>query len=90
MIRELWSDFLYRLRAIFRRDVLEQDLEYELRFHIKREAEKYIAQGMAPDEAMRRARVAFGGLDQIKEDTRDARGTRMIEQSRRDVVLALR
>lgn len=90
MLSELWSDLRYRLRAILRRGVLEHDLDDELRFHIAREAEKYVAQGVAPEEAMRRARAAFGGLDQVKEATRKARGTRMIERSRRDTVLAWR
>lgn len=85
MLSEFWSDLRYRLRSILRRDVLEQDVEDELRFHIKREAEKYVAQGVAPDEALRRARVSFGEFDQIKEGTRDARGTRILEDLWKDL-----
>ena len=85
MLSEFWSDIRYRLRAILRRGVVERDLDDELRFHIEREAEKYVAQGMTPDEAMRRARSAFGGLDQIKEDARDTRGVGWIENFFQDL-----
>lgn len=85
MLSEFWSDLRYRLRAILRRDVLEQDLEAELRFHIQREAEKQVTQGVPPYEAMRRARVAFGGFDQIKEGARDVRGTRPLEELWQDL-----
>lgn len=90
MFSEFWNDLRYRLRAILRRDVAERDLDDELRFHIAREAEKYVAQGLAHDEARRRARTAFGGLDQIKEDTRDARGTRLFEDMGQDLRYAVR
>jgi len=90
VLSEFWSDIRYRLRAILRRGVVERDLDDELRFHIEREAEKYVAQGMTPDEAMRRARSAFGGLDQIKEDARDTRGVGWIENFFQDLRYALR
>jgi len=79
VIDEFWSDFRYRLRAIFRRDLLDQELDDELRLHLEREAEKYVARGMTRDEAMRCARAAFGNLDRVKEAARGARGTRLVE-----------
>jgi hypothetical protein len=53
----LLSDVRYRLRALFSRDAVEQELETELRFHIEREAEKYERNGMSREAALRRARL---------------------------------
>ena len=79
MLTELWSDLRYRLRALVRRGEIERELDEELDFHIAREAEKYERLGMARDEALRRARIAFGGVDRTKEESRDARGTVLLE-----------
>jgi len=72
-------------RALFRRAAVEQELDDELRFHLERETEKYIRQGMTPTEAERRAKRAFGGLERIKDDTRDARGIGWLEALAQDV-----
>jgi putative ABC transport system permease protein len=90
MLTALWSDLRYRLRALFRREVLERDLDAELRYHLEREAEKYEAAGMSPAEARRRAQLAFGGVERAKEEDRDARGTRLLETLMRDVRYAAR
>jgi predicted permease len=90
MLNELWSDLRYRLRAILWREAVERDLDDELRFHIERQAEKYVAEGMSPAEAIRRARIAFGGVSRIKDDTRDARGTAMLEHLIQDLRYAIR
>ncbi|MEJ2215746.1 MAG: ABC transporter permease [Gemmatimonadota bacterium] len=90
MLSELWSDLRYRLRALFRRGSLERDLDAELHYHLEREAEKYVAAGMPPAEARRRAQLAFGGVDRAKEEDRDARGTRLLETFFRDVRYAMR
>lgn len=90
MISELWSELRYRLRALFRRDALEQELDEELRWHLEREAEKLTRNGVASDEAVRQARLSFGGVDRIKEDARDARGTMLMEHVVQDVRFALR
>ena len=90
MISELWSDLRYRLRSIVRRDNVERELDDELRFHLEREAEKMKRLGVSPEEADRRARLAFGGVDRIKEDSRDARGTRLFEHLVQDSRYAIR
>src|SRR5512142_2235126 len=90
MFSELWSDFRYRVRAIARRNTLEQELDDELRFHIEHEAEKYVRAGMPRSEAVHRARLAFGGVDRIKDDTRDARGTVLLESIVQDARYAVR
>ena len=87
---ELWADLKYRLRALFRRGAMERELAEELRFHLEREAEKYERAGDSPDAALRRARLAFGGVEAAKEASRDARGTVLLETLLRDVRYALR
>jgi len=90
MLRDLLSDLAYRLRALFLRDAADRAMDEELQFHIDRETEQLVRAGLPPDEARRRARLSFGGVEQVKEAARDAWGTRMIEQLRRDATQAMR
>ncbi|HEY4130143.1 MAG TPA: ABC transporter permease, partial [Gemmatimonadaceae bacterium] len=90
MLSELWSEMRFRLRALVRRDTVARELDDELRFHIEKEYEKHIRAGVHPDEARRQAMIAFGGLNRIKDDTRDAHGTVLVEQIIRDTQYALR
>jgi predicted permease len=84
------SDLRYRVRAIFSRRAVERELDAELRFHVEHEAEKYMAAGVPRDEALRRARVAFGGVERVKEESRDARGVSWLEIVVQDARYALR
>jgi len=84
------SDLRYRMRALFRRDMLETELDQELRFHFEKEVEKNMRSGLTEEESRRQARLAFGGDSQIKEDCREARGTSLIETTLQDVRYALR
>jgi len=84
------SDFLYRLRALFRRKSVESELDDELRAHFERQVEKYVKSGLAFEEARRRARLEFGGLDQVKEECREARGVSFIETRIQDLRYGLR
>src|ERR1051325_3992334 len=84
------NDLLYRLRALFRRNQMEHELDEELRDHLERETEKYIQAGMPRHEAERKARLAFGGVEQTKESSRDARGTMLVETTLQDLRYALR
>jgi predicted permease len=90
MFFESWSDLRFRLRALFRRADIERELDTELRFHIEREAEKLERSGMSRGAARRAATLAFGGVDRVKEDSRDARGVRWLEHVSQDVKYALR
>lgn len=90
MFSELLSDLRYRLRALFRRAELERELSDEIQDHLEREAAANRVAGMSPDDAMRQARRAFGGVEQAREGSRDVRGVRWIEVAVRDVQLALR
>ncbi len=69
---------------------LERELDRELRDHVERQVTDHVRTGMSAREARRRARLDFGGIDQIKELCRDARGTRWIEETWQDVRFAVR
>src|SRR5437016_1883154 len=90
MLSQVLSDIQYRLRALFSRASVEQELDAELRFHIEREAEKYERQGMSHEAAVRRARLAFGGVEQVKEASRDMRGIARLESTLSDLRYAMR
>ncbi len=84
------SDLLLRLRSLFRRKNVEAELDDELRFHFEKQVSKFIQSGLAPEEAKRRARLEFGGMEQLKEEHRDARGVTFIETLVQDLRYAVR
>jgi predicted permease len=90
MLAELWSDLRFRARALLKRTDVERELDDELRFHLDQEAAKYESLGMTPAAAKRRARLAFGGVDRTKEESRDARGTVLLETLLQDLRYAFR
>ncbi len=69
---------------------LERELDAEVRYHFDRRVDDHVNAGMARSEALRRTRLEFGGLDQIKEECRDARGTRWVSEIAQDVRFAAR
>lgn len=73
------------LTRLLRRDRLETQLDAELRDHFERLVLDYVREGLSEPEARRRARLEFGGLDQVKELCRDARGTRWFDEFTQDV-----
>jgi predicted permease len=86
----MFSDLLYRLRALFRRKAVDRELEEELQYHLDREAEKYSQVEASSDLAMRRARLALGGTEQVAQQCREARGTKLIEDVVQDLRYAAR
>ena len=84
------DDLLYRLRSLFHRNAMEDEIEDELRYHIEREAEKYRRAGVSPEEALRRARLTLGGSEQVKQRVRESRGTRLLDDLLQDLRYALR
>ena len=66
-------------RRLFQRALTEKQLDRELRFHLEQQIAGYAAEGMTPDEARRRARLEFGGLDQTKEEFRYVGAARFVE-----------
>src|SRR5579863_7293542 len=77
-------------QRLVRRKQMEEQLEKELRFHLDQHAADLIARGHDPEEARRLARLALGGPEQVKEECRDARGTRWLLDLRQDFRYALR
>ncbi len=75
---------------LIRRSRANRQLDSELRFHIEQQIAEYVASGMAPDEARRRARREFGGLDQVKEQVHAARRGYLLETLVQDVRYGLR
>ena len=75
-----------RLRSLFRWAQADQELDEELRDHIERKTEEYIANGTTPEEARRRASLDLEGVEQTKEKCRDARRVSWIQ----DLILDLR
>src|SRR5438067_359828 len=70
-------DLLYRVRALVRRGVVESELDEELKFHYERQVAKLVAAGMGVEEARRQARLLVGGVEQVKEECREARGVEL-------------
>jgi predicted permease len=66
-------------QRFFRRGQTEKHLDAELRFHLEQRIADLVGAGMAPEEARRRARLEFGGLDQVKEECRDVGRARIVE-----------
>jgi putative ABC transport system permease protein len=81
MFRKLWIRFITRLHH---RDV-EIEMDDELRFHFDMQIEKNIERGMNAPEARRQAMLQFGGLPQVKEECRDARIVRWLDETQRDL-----
>ena len=79
-----------RARSVFGAKDAESRMEEEFRFHLEMEASRLQAGGVPVDEAHRRARLRFGGLDQHREAMRDGRGARWLDDMKADVRYALR
>jgi predicted permease len=83
-------DLFYRMRSLLRRQDVEDELQDELHFHLEREAQKYRDAGVPEEEAHRRARIAIGGAEQARQQCREARGTRLVEDLWQDLCYGAR
>jgi putative ABC transport system permease protein len=79
-----------RLRALLRRDVLEAEMSDELRLHFEMAVADGMRRGLSNDQATAETRRYFGGMEQVKEIYRDARGVRAIEELVRDLRYGVR
>src|SRR5437870_3927196 len=86
----MWSKFASWMRAVTRRSRMEREMDAELRFHIEAFAEDLVRNGVPRAEALRRARIEFGGIERAKEECRDARGVRFLEPLWQDIRFGLR
>jgi predicted permease len=73
------SDLMYRVRALFQRKAVDAEMDEELAYHLDREAEKYRRAGVSPEDAMRRARMALRGPEQVRQQCREARGIKIVD-----------
>ncbi len=85
-----WTRIRSWSHATIRRGRVEREMDAELRFHVESYTEDLILSGVPEAEAMRRARLEFGGLEQTKEVCREARGTNLVESLTQDVRFGLR
>jgi putative ABC transport system permease protein len=78
------------LKNVWRRRFQERELDAELRFHIDRQIDDYVRDGLSRDEARRRVQIEFGALELAKEECRDVRPLRWLDDVIRDVPLGFR
>jgi putative ABC transport system permease protein len=78
------------IRRLFSKRAAEQQLDAELRFHLEQRVRDYVASGLPLEEAFRRANLAFGGLEQIKQDCRETHPENYLEDFLRDFQYSLR
>jgi hypothetical protein len=89
MMRGIYK-FPLRLRSLFRKRRVEQELSDELRFHLEELMEEKVIRGMTSAEARYAALRELGGVEQIKEECRDMRRVNYIENFLQDVRYGLR
>jgi len=78
------------LRRLWKKSLSEKRLESELQFHLEQQIADYVASGMSPAAARRRACIEFGGIERFKEECREARWENHLEILARDFRFALR
>jgi macrolide transport system ATP-binding/permease protein len=86
----LWSRIRSWCSATLRRSRMESEMDAELRFHIEAYTEDLVRGGVSREEAMRRARIEFGGIERVKEEGREVRGIRLIETAIQDLRYGVR
>jgi predicted permease len=79
-----------RVRSLLRKDRVEDELSDELQFHVDQLTQQHIAAGMSAEAARHAALRSMGGVEQRKEECRDARRVRAIENAFQDLRYALR
>src|SRR5205807_4221775 len=86
----LWTRLRSWLRATLKHSRMESEMDAELRFHVEAYAEDLVRGGVPREEAMRRARIEFGGIERAKEECREARGVNFIDSLFEDLRFGLR
>jgi putative ABC transport system permease protein len=81
---------LYRLRSFFRGAQLDRDLDAEISAHLELAIEENLKRGLSSTEARRQALLRFGGLQQAKEEHRDARSLPFLETLVQDIRYSFR
>jgi macrolide transport system ATP-binding/permease protein len=86
----LLSILSMRLRSLFSRPTVDQELDEELQYHLEREIEQNVASGMSREDARRAALRSIADLEQRKEECRDMRGLNIIDNLTKDLRFAVR
>jgi len=81
---------LHRIRAFFRREQIDRDLDAEMSAHLEFAVEENLQRGLSSAEARRRAMVRFGGPQQAKEEHREARSLPLLETLLQDIRYSFR
>ena len=89
-VKRLFDILVLRLRSLFGRPRVDQELDRELAFHLDQQVKENIESGMSPDDARAAARRSLGGVSQIQEECRDMRRTNQIETIWNDLRYAIR
>ena len=79
-----------RLRSLFLRNRVDQELNEELEYHLQRKTEENLGAGMTAEEARRAARLEFGGAERRKEECRDTRRVNLLHDTMQDLRYAAR
>src|SRR5580692_3316068 len=79
-----------RLRSLFTRAKLEQELDEELQYHVERQIAEDVAAGMSREEARFAALRSLEGFEQRKEECRDMRRLNLLENAMQDVCYGIR
>src|SRR6266513_4631461 len=86
----LWSRLRSWVQAMLRRSRMESEMDAELRFHVKEFAEDLVRGGLSRQEAIRRARMEFGGIERAKEEGRNERRVSLIDSLMQDMRFSVR
>jgi predicted permease len=79
-----------RLRSVFRRRSVDEELDEELRYHVERKTEENLARGMSAEEARRAALVELRGVERAKEECRETRHVSLAQDTMQDLRYAAR
>ena len=86
----MFTRFRATIAALLRRDHFEHDMAEEMRFHMRAYADDLQRAGASPEEAERRARMEFGGVESLREDCREAYGFQWFDELRQDLRYSVR
>ena len=84
------SDLIFRLRSLFRRRAVENELDDELQFHLDQQLKENIAQGLSPEEARTEALRAFGNPALIRDQSRSSWSWNWLEKIVRNLRYGVR
>ncbi len=86
----LWNRLTFLFRTTLHRSQTESEMDDELRFHIDAYTADLVRGGTARDEALRRARLEFGGVERAKEEWREQQDFHFLEMFLKDLQYAVR